>query len=109
MGVALGRTRNVVHCIKFLRGDSFIVRASCSVHPDKRVLSISVMDPVCKGGGGGTIDLYPNPAPAGVRGSGCKLLHRGLGKRTSQRVFFPLYIYMYHCLCLQYHKIKPIT
>ena len=41
------------YCIKFLRGDSFIVRASCSVHPDKRVLSISVMDTVCGGGGGG--------------------------------------------------------
>ena len=42
--------------IKFLRGDSFIVRASCSADPDKRVHSISVMDPgfpVCGGGGGG--------------------------------------------------------
>ena len=39
--------------IKFLRGDSFIVRASCSADPDKRVHSISVMDPgfpVCGGG-----------------------------------------------------------
>ena len=34
---------------KILRGDSFIVRASCSVDPDKRVHSISVMDPVCRG------------------------------------------------------------
>ena len=40
MGVALGRTVS-----KFLRGDSFIVRASCSADPDKRVHSISVMDP----------------------------------------------------------------
>ena len=51
MGVALGRTVS-----KFLRGDSFIVRASCSADPDKRVHSISVMDPgfpVCGGGGGG--------------------------------------------------------
>ena len=31
--------------IKFLRGDSFIVRASCSADPDKRLHSISVMDP----------------------------------------------------------------
>ena len=41
--------------IKFLRGDSFIVRASCSADPDKRVHSISVMDPgfpVCGGEGG---------------------------------------------------------
>ena len=40
--------------IKFVRGDSFIVRASCSADPDKRVHSISVMDPgfpVCGGGG----------------------------------------------------------
>ena len=53
MGVALGRQYQV------LRGDSFIVRASCSADPDKRVHSISVMDPgfpVCgrrRGGGGG--------------------------------------------------------
>ena len=63
--------------IKFLRGDSFIVRASCSADPDKRVHSISVMDPgfpVC--GGEGTIYPCPHPAPAGVWGSGCKLLHR---------------------------------
>ena len=64
MGVALGAPsfmgtlRECGTCIKFLRGDSFIVRVSCSVHPDKRVLSISVMDPVCVcvcvwGGGGG--------------------------------------------------------
>ena len=44
--------------IKFLRGDSFIVRASCSADPDKRVHSISVMDPGFPdfqfvGGGGG--------------------------------------------------------
>ena len=42
--------------IKFLRGNSFIVRASCSADPDKRVHSISVMDPgfpVCGGGRGG--------------------------------------------------------
>ena len=42
--------------MKFLRGDSFIVRASCSADPDKRVHSISVMDPgfpVCVWGGGG--------------------------------------------------------
>ena len=32
--------------IKFLRGDSFIVRASCSADPDKRVHSISVIDPL---------------------------------------------------------------
>ena len=70
--------------IKFLRGDSFIVRASCSADPDKRVHSISVMDPgfpvcvcVCVGGGGGgTNDPCPRPAPAGVWGTGCKLLHR---------------------------------
>ena len=40
--------------IKFLRGDSFIVRASCSADPDMRVHSISVMDPgfpVCVCGG----------------------------------------------------------
>ena len=49
MGVALGRT------------------VSCSADPDKRVLSISVMDPVCGGGGGrwGTIYPGPHPAPAG--------------------------------------------
>ena len=67
--------------IKFLRGDSFIVRASCSADPDKRVHSISVMDPgfpVCVwgGGGGGTNDPCPRPAPAEEWGSGCKLLHR---------------------------------
>ena len=48
MGGALGRTVS--------RGDSFIVRASCSADPDKRVHSILVMDPgfpVCGGGGGG--------------------------------------------------------
>ena len=28
------------------------------------------------GGGGRTIDPCPHPAPAGVWGSGCKLLHR---------------------------------
>ena len=72
MGVALGRV---------FEGDSFIVRASCSADPDKRVHSISVMDPgfpVCGGGGGGggTNDPCPRPAPAGVWGSGCKLLHR---------------------------------
>ena len=64
--------------IKFLRGDSFIERASCSADPDKRVHSISVMDPgfsVCVGGGT-TNDPCPRPAPAGVWGSGCKLLHR---------------------------------
>ena len=79
MGVALGKNG-----IQFLRGDSFIVRASCSADPDKRVHSISVMDPgfpvcvcVCVGGGGGgTNDPCPRPAPAGVWGSGCKLLHR---------------------------------
>ena len=41
--------------IKFLRGDSFSVRASCSADPDKRVHSISVIDPgfpICGGGGG---------------------------------------------------------
>ena len=57
-------------------GDSFIVRASCSADPDKRVHSISVMDPgfpVCVWGG--TIDPCPRPAPAGIWGSGCKLLH----------------------------------
>ena len=70
--------------IKFLRGDSFIVRASCSADPDKRVHSISVMDVisslcvcvcvcVCVGGAN---DPCPRPAPAGVWGSGCKLLHR---------------------------------
>ena len=40
-----------------MRGDSFIVRASCSADPDKRVHSnVSVMDPgfpVCGRGGGG--------------------------------------------------------
>ena len=39
--------------MKFLRGSSFIVRASCSADPDKRVHSISVMDPVCVCVGGG--------------------------------------------------------
>ena len=72
MGGALGRT---------VSSDSFIERASCSADPDKRVHSISVMDPgfpVCGGGGGGegTNDPGPRPAPAGVWGSGCKLLHR---------------------------------
>ena len=41
-----------VASIKFLRGDSFIVKASCSADPDKKVHSISVMDPgfpVCVG------------------------------------------------------------
>ena len=47
------------------------------------------------GGGGGRIDLDPHPAPAGVWGSGCKLLHRGLGKRTSQRVYEKLFHYIY--------------
>ena len=68
--------------IKFLRGDSFIVGASCSADPDKRVHSISDMDPgfpvcVCGGGGGGgTNNPCPRPATAGVWGSGCKFLHR---------------------------------
>ena len=55
---------------------------------------------VCGGGGGGgrggTIDLYPHPAPAGVWGSGCKHLNRGLGKRTtSQRVYGKLFHYIH--------------
>ena len=36
---------------------------------------------------GGTIDLYPHPAP--------KLLNRGLGKRTSQRVYGKLFHYIH--------------
>ena len=51
------------------------------------------MDPVC--GGEGTIDLYPHPAPAGVWGSGCKHLNRGLRKRTSQRVYGKLFHYIH--------------
>ena len=61
-----------------MRGDSFIVRASCSADPDKRVHSISVIDPgfpvwgeVGGGGGGGINDPCPRPAPVGVWGSGC--------------------------------------
>ena len=75
MGVAIGRTVSSI-----LRGDSFIVRASCSADPDKRVHSISVMDPDFQfgggGGGGGANDPCPRPAPAGVWGTGCKLLYR---------------------------------
>ena len=46
MGGALGRM--------FFRGDSFIVRASCSADPDKRVhsISISVISSLWGEGGG---------------------------------------------------------
>ena len=58
MGGALGRM--------FFRGDSFIVRASCSADPDKRVHSISIS--VISSLWGRTNDPRPRPAPAGVWG-----------------------------------------
>ena len=38
---------------KYFMDNSFMVRASCSADPEKRVHSIAVMDPFYFGGGGG--------------------------------------------------------
>ena len=98
--------------IKFLRGDSFIVRASCSADPDKRVHSISVMDPgfpvcVCGGGGGEQITHAHVLLPLGYGGAA---VSSSIGSReehiisthisTSQRVAYA------YSICTQ---IKPIT